>query len=108
MDADYRSYSSSTGNSLQTSKSYSGFSHSQAHIIPYSEPCMDNTRYAPPPQPPRSKSTSSWSIANPDAKRRRRIASYKVYTAERKAKLSLSRSFRWIKNKYIELRYGLL
>ncbi|KAI5083837.1 hypothetical protein GOP47_0000006 [Adiantum capillus-veneris] len=87
MEARYRpDFSSNTGKTLQTSNSHLGFSYSHGQIIPYSEPRMDIIGYphgaAPPP--PRLKNTSSWSVANPEAKRRRRIASYKMYTAEGK------------------------
>lgn len=37
---------------------------------------------------------------NSEAKRRKRVASYKSYTIEGKLKDSIRDSFRWIKNKY--------
>ncbi|CAN4076676.1 unnamed protein product [Withania somnifera] len=48
-----------------------------------------------------SGSTSkSWSFNDPEFQRKRRIASYKVYSVEGKVKGSLRRSFRWFKDKY--------
>ncbi|XP_047319102.1 uncharacterized protein LOC124922415 [Impatiens glandulifera] len=36
---------------------------------------------------------------NPEVKRRKRVASYNMYSVERKLKSSLSNSFKWIKGK---------
>ncbi|KAF8392622.1 hypothetical protein HHK36_022970 [Tetracentron sinense] len=46
-----------------------------------------------------SKSKKSWSFNDPEMKRRKRIAKYKVYTVEGKVKASFRKGFRWIKNK---------
>ncbi|XP_043721150.1 uncharacterized protein LOC122668679 [Telopea speciosissima] len=70
----------------------------------------------PPPLPPRinrgSKSSSSsskksWSFNDPDMKRRKRIAKYKLYTVEGKVKSSFRRGFRWLKNKCSEIVHGI-
>ncbi|CAM6103015.1 unnamed protein product [Calypogeia fissa] len=45
-------------------------------------------------------------IQDPEVQRKKRVASYKVYTVEGKLKASVRRSLRWIKNKYIDIRYG--
>eukprot|EP00250_Pteridium_aquilinum_P006681 c16547_g1_i1 orf=314-640(+) len=98
-----------TGKSFKKSKSV-GFSSSHCQIIPYSDAPMEYTTdfNSKAPRVALSRSTSVWSLGDPDGKRQRRIVSYKVYTAEGKVKSSLNRSLRWVKNKYIELRYGLL
>ncbi|KAH7403932.1 hypothetical protein KP509_15G001400 [Ceratopteris richardii] len=49
------------------------------------------------------------SLGNPfgtELKRRRRVASYKAYTVEGRIKFSLRSGVRWIKNKYLDIRYG--
>ncbi|KAJ4954538.1 hypothetical protein NE237_011321 [Protea cynaroides] len=60
-----------------------------------------------PPIPQRidsrgSKSSSSskkaWSFNDPETKRRKRVAKYKVYAVEGKIKASFRRGFRWLKN----------
>ncbi|PHT30595.1 hypothetical protein CQW23_29816 [Capsicum baccatum] len=67
-----------------------------------------------PPLPPqqnklkKGKSTSgstskSWSFNDPEFQRKRRVASYKVYSVEGKVKGSFRRSFRWLKDKYTQL-----
>ncbi|KAH7447870.1 hypothetical protein KP509_01G124900 [Ceratopteris richardii] len=56
-----------------------------------------------------STSTIPLSLGNPfgtELKRRRRVASYKAYTVEGRIKFSLRSGVRWIKNKYLDIRYG--
>eukprot|EP00249_Psilotum_nudum_P026705 c33255_g1_i1 orf=108-311(-) len=64
------------------------------------EPAYDSAKQL------KSKSLKSWSFNDPEVKRKRRVASYKLYTAEGRMKLSLRKSIKWLKDKYIELRYG--
>ncbi|KAI3754176.1 hypothetical protein L1987_53954 [Smallanthus sonchifolius] len=59
-----------------------------------------------------SKSTNgsmskSWSFNDPELQRKKRVASYKAYTVEGKVKGSIKKSFRWIKDKYLKMAYGL-
>ncbi|PRQ27989.1 hypothetical protein RchiOBHm_Chr6g0311231 [Rosa chinensis] len=54
----------------------------------------------------RSKS-SSWALADPELQRKKRVASYKMYSVEGKVKGSFRNSFRWLKVKCRELIYGL-
>ncbi|KAI3468106.1 hypothetical protein Pfo_024769 [Paulownia fortunei] len=79
---DFRSYSVS-----YTSSSSSSYYHA-----------------APPPPPPqklkKGKSTNgstskSWGFNDPEFQRKRRVASYKVYS-----------SFRWLKDRYTQVVYG--
>ncbi|TKY73885.1 hypothetical protein E2542_SST02642 [Spatholobus suberectus] len=42
---------------------------------------------------------------NPEVKRRKRVASYNMYTMEAKLKSSLRSSFKWIKNKLVDDYY---
>ncbi|KAK4366248.1 hypothetical protein RND71_014128 [Anisodus tanguticus] len=65
----------------------------------------------PPPQMKKGKSNSgstskSWSFNDPEFQRKRRVASYKVYSVEGKVKGSLRRSLRWFKDKYTQVLYG--
>ncbi|KAK4368651.1 hypothetical protein RND71_012443 [Anisodus tanguticus] len=41
--------------------------------------------------------SKSWSFNDPELQRKKRVASYKVYTVEGKVKGSIKKSFRWIK-----------
>ncbi|KAH7295941.1 hypothetical protein KP509_26G000600 [Ceratopteris richardii] len=82
----------------------------QLQVVPYSAyHGADNFHTGNPSQPSRSKTLSSWNsvVADPDIRRRGRIASYKRYTVEGRIKLAFSRSMRWVKNKYLELRYEI-
>ncbi|KAE8689086.1 hypothetical protein F3Y22_tig00110944pilonHSYRG00110 [Hibiscus syriacus] len=54
-----------------------------------------------------SASSKSWSFASdPEFQRKKRVASYKMYSVEGKVKGSLRRSFRWLKDKYTQVVYG--
>ncbi|KAG5591226.1 hypothetical protein H5410_041740 [Solanum commersonii] len=93
----------------------------------YHEPQFSNdlrsvgARAPPLPPPPahhnkdlklkKGKSTSgssskSWNFNDPEFQRKRRVASYKVYSVEGKVKGSLRRSLRWFKDKYTQVLYG--
>ncbi|KAI9106387.1 hypothetical protein K1719_021915 [Acacia pycnantha] len=48
----------------------------------------------------------SWSFKDPELQRKKRIAGYKMYSAEGKVKGSLRKSFRWLKDKYSRVIYG--
>ncbi|KAJ1423423.1 hypothetical protein SESBI_12357 [Sesbania bispinosa] len=53
-----------------------------------------------------SSFSKSWSFADPEIQRKRRVASYKMYSVEGKIKGSFRKSFRWLKNKYSQVVYG--
>ncbi|KAE8658051.1 hypothetical protein F3Y22_tig00116975pilonHSYRG00134 [Hibiscus syriacus] len=54
-----------------------------------------------------SSSSKSWSFAaGPEFQRKKRVASYKMYSVEGKVEGSLRRSFRWLKDKYTQVVYG--
>ncbi|CAL5332947.1 hypothetical protein ACSBR2_001057 [Camellia fascicularis] len=44
---------------------------------------------------------------DPELKRKKRIASYNMFTTEGKLKSSLRDSFKWVKSKFTDTRYGL-
>ena len=45
------------------------------------------------------------SSANPEMKRRKRVATYNMYATEGKLKSSLRNSFKWIKSKFMDTYY---
>ncbi|XP_058781104.1 uncharacterized protein LOC131655230 [Vicia villosa] len=45
-------------------------------------------------------------VNDPEIQRKKRVASYKMYSVEGKVKGSFRKSFRWLKNKYSEVVYG--
>ncbi|MBA0563056.1 hypothetical protein Golob_008062 [Gossypium lobatum] len=61
-----------------------------------------------PPVPTRTSQGSSkpWGFTDPEMRRKKRIAKYKVYTVEGKMKASLSKGLRWIKNKCSQIVHG--
>ncbi|CAI9093727.1 OLC1v1029279C1 [Oldenlandia corymbosa var. corymbosa] len=105
-----RSYSSAYPNDFR--------SYSVSYSTSYDAPPLPEL--PPPPGPPqpvkdwklkKGKSTNgststAWSFNDPEFQRKRRVASYKVYSVEGKVKGSFRRSFRWLKNKYTQVVYG--
>ncbi|XP_021904436.1 uncharacterized protein LOC110819513 [Carica papaya] len=65
-----------------------------------------------PPVPPRATRSSQgaskppWGFSDPEMKRKKRIAKYKVYTVEGKVKDSIKKGLRWIKNKCSQIVRG--
>ncbi|XP_058073982.1 uncharacterized protein LOC131222800 [Magnolia sinica] len=53
-----------------------------------------------------SSSSKGWGLNDPELQRKKRVASYKVYTVEGKMKGSLRKSFRWLKDRYTQMVYG--
>ncbi|KAG6588051.1 hypothetical protein SDJN02_15673, partial [Cucurbita argyrosperma subsp. argyrosperma] len=51
-------------------------------------------------------SSKSWSFNDPEMQRKRRVASYKVYTVEGKVKGSFRKSFRWLKERCSRMVFG--
>ncbi|KAF8411599.1 hypothetical protein HHK36_004156 [Tetracentron sinense] len=56
---------------------------------------------------PSNKGDGFGSSSNPELKRKKRVASYNVFTTEGKLKSSVRSSFKWIKNKLTDVRYGV-
>lgn len=50
--------------------------------------------------------SKSWSFTDPEFQRKKRVASYKMYSVEGKVKGSLRKSFRWIKDRYTQVIRG--
>ncbi|KAK7396940.1 hypothetical protein VNO78_18103 [Psophocarpus tetragonolobus] len=51
-------------------------------------------------------SEKAWRFSDPEAKRKKRIAKYKVYGVEGKVKATLKKGLRWIKNKCSQIAHG--
>lgn len=51
-------------------------------------------------------SSRSWNFTDPEFQRKKRVASYKMYSVEGKMKGSFRKSFRWLKDKYTQVVYG--
>ncbi|KAG0488841.1 hypothetical protein HPP92_007482 [Vanilla planifolia] len=52
-----------------------------------------------------SSAKGQW-LNDPEFQRKKRVATYKVYSAEGKVKGSFRKSFRWLKDRYTEVVYG--
>lgn len=44
---------------------------------------------------------------DPELKRKKRVAAYNMFTTEGKLKSTMRDSFKWIKNKFTDVRYSL-
>lgn len=107
---DYRSRSYADGRNMQNQmEDYRGF---RSNSLPYgasAEPPLP-----PPPPPPKLKKgkssngsiSKSWSLNDPEFQRKRRVASYKVYSVEGNVKGSFRKSFRWLKDRYYNVIHG--
>ncbi|KAG7029545.1 hypothetical protein SDJN02_07884, partial [Cucurbita argyrosperma subsp. argyrosperma] len=51
-------------------------------------------------------SSKSFKFSDPEFQRKKRVASYKMYSVEGKMKGSFRKSFRWLKDKYTQMLYG--
>ncbi|WZZ91510.1 hypothetical protein YC2023_120089 [Brassica napus] len=47
--------------------------------------------------------SKSWGITDPELKRKKRVASYKMYSVEGQVKGSFRKSFRWLKHRYTQV-----
>ncbi|CAN8299380.1 unnamed protein product [Cochlearia groenlandica] len=50
--------------------------------------------------------SKSWGITDPELLRKKRVASYKMYSVEGKVKGSFRKSLRWLKQRYTRAVYG--
>ncbi|KAJ4959268.1 hypothetical protein NE237_026379 [Protea cynaroides] len=51
-------------------------------------------------------SSKGWTFNDPELKRKKRVAGYKVYAVEGKMKGSFRKSFKWLKDRYSQVVYG--
>ncbi|ERN16791.1 hypothetical protein AMTRI_Chr02g263980 [Amborella trichopoda] len=101
--ADYQGYRTYGDRKLEIVNG-KAFSANQSYLAARSPP-----RLPPVKTTGKSKSRSSvrpWCLSDPEMKRRKRVAGYKVYAVEGRVKASFRRSFRWIKDKCSELIHG--
>ncbi|GMH13737.1 hypothetical protein Nepgr_015578 [Nepenthes gracilis] len=50
--------------------------------------------------------SQAWCFSDPELQRKKRVASYKVYTVEGRMKGSFKKSFRWLKDRYSQMVHG--
>ncbi|XP_076914931.1 uncharacterized protein LOC143574101 [Bidens hawaiensis] len=122
---DYRSrsrhYSYSDAGDMQIERYYSGTRSNSESNPPYNFRSY-SVSYGQPPNTnmdlvvagtgrdvdfkKQKSTTKSWSFNDPEFQRKKRVASYKVYSVEGRVKGSFRKSFRWIKDKYTHVVYG--
>ncbi|KAF3968233.1 hypothetical protein CMV_007855 [Castanea mollissima] len=88
---------------MEKSKSLPGYSSSYSGEYGFREQSSSNSyNFNGPCQQGNGFATST----DPELKRKKRIASYNVFTMEGKLKSNVRSSFKWIKNKFSDIRYG--
>ncbi|KAL3655726.1 hypothetical protein CASFOL_000122 [Castilleja foliolosa] len=109
--ADYRSKSFSDGKmqieAYSTARPPNDFRSYSVSYTSSSSSYSSAAAAAPPPKLKKGKSTNSWNLNDAEFQRKRRVASYKVYSVEGKVKGSFSKSFRWFKHRCTQVVYGL-
>ncbi|KAK3194217.1 hypothetical protein Dsin_025527 [Dipteronia sinensis] len=104
----HRSYGGDRRLEIVSGKSFSsGFGSNQIYVTQYTSPDRGAVHpRAIRPSYSASSSTKPWGFTDPEMRRKKRIAKYKVYTVEGKVKASLRKGLRWIKNKCSEIVHG--
>ncbi|KAK1560720.1 hypothetical protein Q3G72_030123 [Acer saccharum] len=105
----HRSYGGDRRLEIVSGKSFSsGFGSNQIYVTQYTSPDRGavQPRATRPSHSSSSSSTMPWGFTDPEIRRKKRIAKYKVYTVEGKVKASLKKGLRWIKNKCSEIVHG--
>lgn len=92
-----------SGSNMQDLRCYSASYASSVH--PTQTQMPNDTKFK------KGKSTNastskSWSFSDPELQRKKRVASYKVYSVEGKLKGSLRKSFKWLKDRCNRVVYG--
>ncbi|KAI3701394.1 hypothetical protein L6452_26430 [Arctium lappa] len=82
-------------------------SHASSSSSTHQQSQMDNNNPRFKKTMSSSRNGSNWSFNDPELQRKKRVATYKAYTVEGKVKGSIKKSFRWIKDKYSQMVYGL-
>ncbi|KAJ6400997.1 hypothetical protein OIU84_016421 [Salix udensis] len=83
-----------------------GFGFGNSNQIYATRPHSPNVASIPPRRSQSSSSRPWGGMTDPEMKRKKRIAKYKVYTVEGKVKASLRRGICWIKNKCSKIIHG--
>ncbi|XP_020224685.1 uncharacterized protein LOC109806632 [Cajanus cajan] len=77
----------------------------RSYSVSYAQPQMGPNKDLNKMKKGKSMS-KSWSLADPEFQRKKRVASYKMYSVEGKVKGSFRKSFRWLKDRYWQVVYG--
>ncbi|XP_052186976.1 uncharacterized protein LOC127797855 [Diospyros lotus] len=100
---EYRQSFSRPGAERRLDQIVSGKSFSAANQI---QMCATNRPRSPDLHALPAPATKPWGFNDPEMKRRRRIARYKVYSVEGRVKACVRKGLRWIKNKCSEIVHG--
>ncbi|GMN48628.1 hypothetical protein TIFTF001_017789 [Ficus carica] len=87
---------------MEKSKSFPEYSSAYSGEFGFQE---QNTSYSF--NGPCQKGSGFTTSSDPELRRKKRIAAYNVFTMEGKVKSSVRNSFKWIKSKFSDIRYGV-
>lgn len=94
------------GNGIEDLRCYSASYASSVAPPPQTQQPQNNDAKFKKGKSTNGSSSRSWSFNDPELQRKKRVASYKVYTVEGKVKGSFKKSFRWIKERCSRVVYG--
>ncbi|XXG84381.1 hypothetical protein AAC387_Pa10g1907 [Persea americana] len=102
----FRPYGSSGDRKLEIVNSRVGFSATHGYLAPPPPPDLASTTSRKSKGSSSSSAVKPWSFNDPEMKRKKRVARYKVYGVEGRVKASFRKGLRWIKNKCSEIVHG--
>ncbi|XP_078429364.1 uncharacterized protein LOC144701422 [Wolffia australiana] len=88
---------------------YDQRSYSMRYAPPYSQPAPGKMSFKNGKNSgdaAKSSTSKGWTLSDPEMQRKKRVAGYKMYSAEGKIKMSFRRSFKWIKDRCTMVVYG--
>ncbi|XP_022136638.1 uncharacterized protein LOC111024820 [Momordica charantia] len=108
---DYRSYGNGFSGDANTEGNYAAKPRNSYDLRSYSASYAQTQMEIKESQFKKAKTPSgsvskSWSFADPEFQRKKRVANYKMYSVEGKMKGSFRNSFRWLKRKCEQVVYG--
>ncbi|KAI4345151.1 hypothetical protein L6164_012305 [Bauhinia variegata] len=90
---------------MDKSKSFPGSAHRSTSYYDIGSDYEDRFKPYSFNSPSGATAQDITTCGNPELKRRKRVASYNMYSVEAKLKSSFRNSFKWIKNKLVDDNY---
>ncbi|XP_022975771.1 uncharacterized protein LOC111476369 [Cucurbita maxima] len=103
---DYRSRGNGFGGHINTESNYVTNPGSSYELRSYSASYAQTQMEMKKGEKGCGSFPKSWSLSDPEFQRKKRVASYKMYSVEGKMKGSIRNSFRWLKRRCEQVVYG--
>ncbi|KAK1365250.1 putative ABC family ABC transporter [Heracleum sosnowskyi] len=79
------------------------YSASYATFSSYVQPKIQQVTMNEDNKLKRAMSLNGWTFDDHELRRKKRVASYRVYSVEKKVKGSVKKSFKWLKNRFSQM-----